>query len=297
MRQKLNYLIEPEPVRALESGLMKLPRHDAVPVDASLLAALQATANAAVDAAAEVTLAWFRQPLAVDNKAAGQHFDPVTQADRGAEEVIRKVVLERFPEHAFLGEESGSHRAGDALTWVVDPIDGTRAFITGSPLWGTLVAVYDGEQVVLGVFDQPFLAERLEGLPDRTTLRDRHGTRVLHSRSDVQLAAAHLQTTAPELFDTPARASAFERLRSRVRLTRFGGDCYSYALLAMGHVDIVVDCGLQPYDIQALIPIVEGAGGRVTDWQGQSAVAGGEVVATANPQLHDDVLRCLAEPL
>lgn len=277
---------------------MKLPVHPAVPVDDELQAALLVTANAALDAAAAITLPRFRQPLMVANKlAAEQRFDPVTEADRGAEAAIRQVVLERFPEHAFLGEESGQREVANALTWVVDPIDGTRAFITGSPLWGTLVSVYDGEKVVLGVLDQPFLAERLIGLPDGTTMHDRQGSRTLRSREEARLADARLQTTSPDLFATPESHSLFTRLSSRVELTRFGGDCYSYALLAMGYVDVVFECGLKPYDIQALIPIVEGAGGCLSNWQGGSAAHGGQVVATANPALHEQVLQCLAEPL
>ncbi len=275
---------------------MKLPRHASVPIDAGLLSALLATAQAAADEAADITMACFRKPLAVRNKAVEQrYFDPVTEADRRAELAIRRVVLDRFPEHAFLGEESDDRQVAGALTWVVDPIDGTRAFITGSPLWGTLISVYDGENVVLGVLDQPFLGERLIGVSGKTTMRDRGGTKALGTRGNARLADARLQTTAPELFASPELAAAFERIRSRAELTRFGGDCYSYALLAMGHVDIVVECGLEPYDIQALIPIVEGAGGCLTDWNGGSAAGGGRVLASANPALHDEALGCLCE--
>lgn len=255
---------------------------------------LLAFAGLLADAAAAVTLSHFRSPLAVDNKRA-QGFDPVTAADRGAEEAIRRLIGEHHPEHGVLGEEAGHKRGGD-LTWVIDPIDGTRAFITGSPLWGTLIALHDGERAVLGVLDQPFLKERFWGVSLPTWreagLVTPSGRRALTTRACAHLGEAVLSTTTIETFKGSERR-AFEGLMGRARLTRFGGDCYQYGLLAHGFMDLVVETGLAPYDIQALIPIIEGAGGAVTDWHGRAADQGGSIVASGDPRAHAAALEAL----
>lgn len=253
-------------------------------------------AHRLADAAALVTLEYFRTPIAVDNKRAGG-FDPVTAADRGAEDAIRRLIEERHPEHGILGEEAGHKRGRSDLTWVIDPIDGTRAFITGSPLWGTLIALNDGERAVIGLLDQPFLKERFWGvsLPTwrESGLVSPKGHQALTTRACARLEDAMLSSTTIEMFQSGERR-AFEHLMGRARLTRFGGDCYQYGLLAHGFMDLVVETSLAPYDIQALIPIIEGAGGAVTDWQGRAADQGGSIVAAGDPRAHALALEALA---
>jgi len=285
--------------------MMLLPRFPKVALSPGLQSRLLATAMRAADAASVPTMAHFRQTLDVENKEQPGSFDPVTIADRQAEEAIKKVVLDEFPEHGFFGEESERRVSTDQPLWIVDPIDGTRAYITGMPLWGTLIGVYDGDDVVLGVLEQPVLQERFiatdfnlvgDSAPSasansRTSeLITVHGRRSLSTRNTQLLGDAIVQTTTPEFFIESGYAEVFERLRNSVSMVRYGGDCYCYALLAMGFVDVVIETGLAPYDIAALIPIVQGAGGIVTSWEGDTAVSGGSVLACANAQLHKQVL-------
>ena len=280
---------------------MLLPKYTKIAVDPALSSRLLDTINRAADAASVPTMANFRQVLNIENKEQPGRFDPVTIADRQAEQAIEEVVLAEFPEHGFFGEENSQLIKTDQPLWIVDPIDGTRAYITGMPLWGTLIAVYDGEDVILGLLEQPVLKERFIATnftpaanhPRSSELITPDGSRSLSTRKSVSLSNAIVQTTAPEFFVDPAHASAFDRVKSAVSMVRYGGDCYCYALLAMGFVDIVVEATLQPYDIAALIPIVEGAGGVVTSWDGTTAVSGGSVLACANAQLHEQVLALL----
>jgi len=269
---------------------MSLPSYNKVPIGLELLAQLTSVAELAADAAAAQTLPKFRQIIDIENKARPGEFDPVTEADKAAERVIKQTVLSHFPDHGFFGEESAQHINTDQPLWVVDPIDGTRAFITGMPLWGTLIAVYDGQDVALGVLDQPFLKERYIGTPSGTALHTPSGVRQLQTRNTVLLERAIAQTTTPDMFKQQKQRDAFEAVNSQVSMMRYGGDCYCYALLAMGFVDIVIEADMQPYDIQALIPIVQGAGGIVSNWQGESVVAGGTVLACATKELHQSVL-------
>lgn len=243
------------------------------------------------DAAAAITLTRFRQSLAVENKLVDTGFDPVTAADRAAEKAMRELITERYPSHGILGEEYGHSSEGNRLTWVLDPIDGTRAFISGLPTWGTLIALYDGVKPVLGVMDQPFTAERYLATAgsDKTTCVHRGKESQLSTRHCHQLSVATMMSTAPDMFDA-VEFEVQQKLAGEVRLMRYGGDCYAYCMLAGGHVDLVVEAGLSTYDIQALIPIVENAGGVVTDWQGGSAVNGGQVLASATQELHQQAL-------
>ncbi len=281
--------------------LMLLPTYAKVDINPSLAEQLISTAMKAADAASVPTMAHFRQALAVENKELPGSFDPVTIADREAERAIKDVVLTQFGEHGFFGEESERQIKTDQPLWIVDPIDGTRAFITGLPLWGTLISVYDGADVVLGILEQPVLQERFIGTrfgasganTGTSELITPTGRRHLATRTNTILADAIVQTTAPEFFAAPDHAAAFDKVRNAVSMVRYGGDCYCYALLAMGFVDIVIEATLQPYDIAALIPIVEGAGGIVTTWDGESAASGGSVVACANAQLHEQVLQLI----
>ena len=247
------------------------------------------------DAAATITLPSFRQPSGVENKLDDNGFDPVTNADRAAEQAMRELIAKRYPSHAILGEDYGHSSDGNKLTnkltWILDPIDGTRAFISGLPTWGTLIALFDGSKPVLGVMDQPFTAERYiasSGTGQTTGIV--HGIESqLHTRDCQYLAQATMMSTAPDMFTT-VEFDTQQNLASEVRLMRYGGDCYAYCMLAGGHVDLVVEAGLSTYDIQALIPIVENAGGVLTDWQGDSAVNGGQVVAAATRKLHQQAL-------
>lgn len=247
-----------------------------------------------VVAAGAATLPHFRVPIAVDDKGE-TGYDPVTAADRDAEAVIRAAIAKAFPDHGIRGEEHGFERGSSRYTWVIDPVDGTRSFITGQLHWGMLVALHDGERVVCGVSHQPYVGETfLATAGGAARFRHAGSERRIATRRCGALVDAILASTSPDLFDTPARAQAFARLRSKVRLTRFGGDCYAYCLLAMGLIDVVVEAGLHAWDIQALIPIVEGAGGVVTAWDGGNCEEGGEVVACGDPALAPYVRALLA---
>ncbi len=281
---------------------MLLPKYSKVEISPALMERLVAVAHQAADAASVPSTANFRQTVDIENKLQGQGFDPVTIADRQAEAEIKTVVQSAFPEHGFFGEESERNIKTDQPMWIVDPIDGTRAYITGMPLWGTLIAVYDGSDAVLGILEQPILKERFVGtcyhsgdlhsqsIKRCAELITPSGTKPLTTRNTQNLDVAIAQTTTPDFFTDQADLKCFQALKDSVSMVRYGGDCYCYALLAMGYIDVVIERLLEPYDIAALIPIVEGAGGKVTDWQGGSAVSGGAVVASANAQLHDKVL-------
>lgn len=259
--------------------------------------------DSALDLAASVTLPKFRQPIDVDNKLS-VGFDPVTEADREAEQVLRDSLMAALPYAGFLGEEdsvptenvSGVRQeiveevTQKQLTWVVDPIDGTRAFITGLPLWGTLVALNDGEQVVFGALDQPWLQERFVGYEGRAERIYKGSRSLLKTRAPRPLNEAIVQTTTPDMFDDESSLAGFNKVRNAVAMTRYGGDCYAYALLAMGGIDAVIESSLQPYDIQALIPIVEGAGGVITNWEGLPCLSGGRVIAAANTAIHSALM-------
>ena len=245
------------------------------------------------DVSGRAILPWFRQRLDVENKLSGGAYDPVTVADKAAEEAMRRLLAERYPEHGILGEEYGREREDAEHVWVLDPIDGTRAFISGLPVWGTLIGLKRDGVPVLGTMHQPFTRERFTGDGRRSWYRGPDGVKALKTRPCASLDEAVLFTTTPSLFKGEERA-AYDRVESRVRLARYGVDCYAYCMVAAGFVDVVVEAGLQPYDIVALIPVIEGAGGIVTDWTGGSAVDGGRVVASGDRRIHDEVLRLIA---
>ena len=246
------------------------------------------------DISAAQILPYFRKRLTVVDKSRGGAFDPVTAADRAAEKAMRAAIEARFPDHGILGEEFPERKGGSSLRWVLDPIDGTRAFIMGSPMWGTLLGLTEDGEPRLGLMNQPFTGERFWSAGKGALTRDPGGrTRKLSSRQCPRLSDAVLTTTHPDLFASRSDAAAFKRLRERVRMTRFGGDCYGYCLLAAGFVDLVVEAGLKSYDIVALIPIIEGAGGRVTTWEGAPATQGGRVIAAGDPRLHEEAMKVL----
>ncbi|SNS24767.1 histidinol-phosphatase [Tropicimonas sediminicola] len=260
--------------------------------DAALDAEIRDTAAALADAARDATLPFFRSAgLAADNKDdAG--FDPVTQADRAAEETMRAVLAERRPEDGILGEEFADRPGTSGLTWVLDPIDGTRAFLSGTPTWGVLIALSDSDGPVYGVIDQPYTGERWEGGLGRAQLTGPRSTQALRARGARPLDQATLFTTFPEVGTLEERA-AFERVSKQARLTRYGLDCYAYGLVALGQIDLVIEAGLHPYDICAPIAVIEASGGVVTDWEGGPAHGGGRVLAAANPEIHASALSVL----
>lgn len=242
--------------------------------------------------AARETLPRFRQAGLVANKLAAG-FDPVTEADRETEKAIRALIRTEFPDHGILGEEFGAEGAENRYVWVVDPIDGTRSFIAGIPLWGTLVGLTENGDAVAGMMVQPFTGELFYANGHGAHYEGPHGRTRLATRATENLADATLCTTTPAIFE-PAQRAAFDRLERQVRLSRYGTDCYAYCMLAAGQVDLVVEAGLQPYDIVALIPIIEQAGGVVTDWSGGPAENGGSIIAAGSAGLHSQALAFLA---
>ena len=262
--------------------------------DPALADDLVATAHALADAARGATLAHFRSAaLGAETKEADR-IDPVTVADRAAEAAMRAVLAERRPQDGVLGEELGALAGTSGLTWVLDPIDGTRAYLSGTPTWGVLIAVSDERGPIYGVIDQPYIGERFSGGFGRAEVTGPQGTAALRTRPPRPLSEAILFTTFPEV-GTAEEGAAFHRLAGQVRLTRYGMDCYAYALVAAGTIDLVVEAGLQAYDVQAPIAVIEAAGGVVTDWRGRPAHAGGRILAAANAEIHAAALAVLAE--
>ncbi len=252
------------------------------------------TAHAMADAARAAVLPYFRSDTLNTESKPGQRFDPVTEADRGAERAMRDILAAMRPMDAILGEEFEATQGTSGLTWVLDPIDGTRGFISGTPTWGVLIALADENGPFYGLIDQPYIGERFEGGFGRAEMTGPQGPRALRVRGNRPLDQSILFSTFPKLGTNPERA-AFEAVSDQVRLTRFGMDCYAYAMLAAGQIDLVIEAGLQAYDIQAPIAVIEAAGGIVTDWQGGPAHAGGRVVAAAGQQQHEAVLEILQQ--
>lgn len=250
------------------------------------------TLHTLADVSAERIMPHFRTRLDVDNKADGR-FDPVTVADKAAEEAIREVLLERFPEHGIIGEEYGSHQPDAQYTWVIDPIDGTRAFIQGLPVWGTLIAFTEHGVPRCGLMNQPFTRERYWSDGAQSYFRGPDGQDAQIQTRASKISDAQMATTDPALFVTSEEVACFDTLSRQVRQCRYGTDCYAYCLLAAGHIDIVIETGLQLYDVAALIPIIEHAGGRATAWDGGTAAHGGQIVACGDPQLHSQVIKLL----
>jgi histidinol phosphatase-like enzyme (inositol monophosphatase family) len=249
-------------------------------------------------AAGREILPHFRVALDVEDKGGPADYDPVTVADRAAETVIRNGIARAYPDHGIRGEEFGWEKGASRYTWVIDPIDGTRSFILGQLHWATLVALHDGERVVAGVAHQPYVGESFVAAAGGTAQWRRGGERrTLRVRGCARLGDAVVACTHPDMFATPPERAAFDRVAAGARLTRWGGDCYSYCLLAMGLIDVVIEASLQAYDVQALIPIVAAAGGVMTTWTGGDCDEGGRVVACGDHRLHAEVLKLLALPV
>jgi len=240
------------------------------------------------DLAAPIATRWFRHPLDIALKSDKS---PVTAADRAVEAAIREAIAARYPDHGILGEEQGRERLDAEVVWVVDPIDGTRSFITGYPLWGTLIAAAVAGVPDVGVISMTAMNERWVARRGAPTLFQGTPCRTRDCRD---LAEARLFTTSPYYFTAEERA-AFEALMPLVHTTRFNGDCYNYGLLASGHIDLVVECRLEPFDYCALVPVVEGAGGVMTDWEGKPLgfESDGRVIAAATPELHAAAMRAM----
>ena len=235
---------------------------------------------------------FFRTSLGVEDKSRGGMFDPVTAADRAAELAMRTLIRKKFPAHGIIGEEFGPERSDAEFVWVLDPIDGTKSFISGMPAWGTLIALTRSGRPVFGMVHQPFIGERFSGDGLAATYRGPAGNRALMVRPCPALAEAVLYTTSPRLMNAADRA-IFARVEELVRLSRYGGDCYSYCMLAAGHVDLVIETELKPHDVAALIPIISGAGGIVTTWNGKAPESGGRIVAAGDRRTHAAALALL----
>lgn len=251
--------------------------------------ALLAFAVEIAEAAAPIALRWFRVPLDVENKQAGG-FDPVTRADREVEAFLRGEIGRRFPGHGVFGEEHGRTPGTEAVEWVIDPIDGTRAFISGATAWGTLIGVLHEGRPVAGVVHVPYLGETFFGSAAGAWMRRGNERRALRTRSTAALGDAILYCTAPETFTDAADRRAFGRVAGRCRMVRYGGDCYSYCLLALGQIDLIVEGSLQPYDILPIMPILAAAGAVVSDAGGGTAAQGGVIVTAASAALHREAL-------
>ncbi len=243
------------------------------------------------DLAGEIVRRHFRRPLAVEIKG---DLSPVTIADREAEAAMRRRLAEAAPDHAIFGEEYGDAENAAGLAWCLDPIDGTKAFLTGRPMFGTLVALLADGAPVLAVIDQPITRDRWTAVRGGGA---RFNGRRVHSRACPELARAAASATSPDMFTTPRQQAALALLRRSVALMVWGGDCIGYALMASGFCDLVIEAGLKTYDFLPLVPVIEEAGGRITDWQGRplSLASGGEVLACGDPKLHEAVLTLLRD--
>ena len=260
-------------------------------IDNRVQGELRACAHKMADAARAAILPLFRTGLVSDNKDA-TGFDPVTQADRAAELAMRDVLAELRPDDGVFGEEFGQTDGVSGLQWVLDPIDGTRGFISGTPTWGVLISVRDATGPLYGIIDQPYIGERFEGGFGHAELIGPMGARALGTSAVADLSDATVLTTFPEV-GTPQDGAGFHAVADRCKLTRYGMDCYGYALVAAGQVELVIEAGLSAYDIQAPIAVVQAAGGIVTDWNGGPAHDGGRAIAAANAQIHAQAVEIL----
>jgi histidinol-phosphatase len=244
-------------------------------------------------ASGDTILPFFRTALAVENKKVGG-FDPVTAADRAAEQTMRAFIRKQFPDHGILGEEYGLERTDAEYVWVLDPIDGTKSFISGMLAWGTLIGLMRFGEPVFGMMHQPFTRERFSGDGGAASYRGPAGNRDLHVRECTSIDNALMYTTSPLLMNRDDRA-AFGNLEDKAKLSRYGGDCYAYCMLAAGLIDLIVETEIKPYDIVAIIPIVAGAGGIITTWENDAAQGGGRIIVAGDKRVHAAALDILAK--
>ena len=261
--------------------------------EAAILTELEPFAVELARAAGDVILPLFRADVENENKAKpGERYDPVTAADRASETAIRKRIGARYPEHGVLGEEFGADRTEAEFVWVIDPIDGTRAFMAGLPLWTTLIALRHQGRPMIGVIAQPYLGEVFVGGPNGSRLLKGDEETRLKTRPCPRLVDATVATTDPGLFDG-AEAGAFTQVRSAARLARFGCDAYAYAMVALGRIDLVIESNLKAWDYEPLIPVVEGAGGKVSNWRGEAVDGSGQIAAAGDVRCLDEALAAL----
>ena len=255
-----------------------------------LSAAIIETAGLLAESARSTALKWFRKPLDIESKTDQT---PVTQADKEAEQLIRDMILQRHPDHSFFGEETGFVEGSSPWRWIIDPIDGTKSFACGKPTFGSLIALTHEDRPILGIIDMPALDERWTGIAGLPAVHNQKPCRTSGLES---LDQAVVLAATPDMFQ-PDEWQVFNRVTSSAKFRNFGTDCYGYGLLALGHADIVMESDLKPYDYMALIPVVEGAGGVITDWQGNSLgdPDNRQVLASASPVLHDRVLELIAQ--
>jgi len=251
------------------------------------------TAVSIAETAGPVALRYFRNPVDVEDKSGGSAFDPVTVADKEVESHIRADLERHFPDHGILGEEEAERESDSAYRWVIDPIDGTRAFISGVPAWGILLGLTFEESCLVGVMHQPYLGETFLGNAEGAWIRRAGSQQAIRTSRTTELGSAIVYCTHPSMFTNAEELQKFETVADESRMMRFGGDCYSHCLLSHGLIDLVIEGSLEPYDIIPLIPIIEGAGGVVTNWQGGDASGGGLIISAANPELHAQALKIL----
>ena len=255
---------------------------------------LVALAHRLADASGAVIRPHFRQRIAVAHKPGVHAFDPVTEADKGAERAIRAIIERERPDDGVLGEEYGEKRGTNNYRWVLDPVDGTRAFITGRHEWGSLIALEENEMPVLGILDQPVLGERYVGVNGHAMLHQNGEIARLKTRECAGIADAILCVTDPTAYFTPAQQAAFARVKSAARMTRYSGDCYLFAALALGFLDSIIEANFHRWDIAALMPLVEGAGGVVTAWDGGDCRDGKTILAAGDRRMHEAAMKLLA---
>jgi myo-inositol-1(or 4)-monophosphatase len=252
-----------------------------------------AGAQAAADLAAQLTLAAYKKGPVAENKNDGTMFDPVTAADRDTELLIRDYIQTNFPQDGIVGEEFSETVGQNGWKWCVDPIDGTRAFVAGVPVWSTLIGIFHNDVPLIGLIDHPAFAERYMGASGKAWKQTAEGISPLKSRPCARIDDAILSCTEPLAMFSQGQLAAYEIIRKTARFSRLGLDAYGYALTASGRVDLVIEAQLKPYDIAALIPIVEGAGGKITDWHGGPAhkigMEGGAVVCAGDPDLLEQI--------
>lgn len=254
---------------------------------------LIAFANCLADASGAVIRPFFRQRIAVAHKPGLRAFDPVTEADKGGERAIRAIIEHDRPDDGILGEEYGEKPARNGMRWVLDPVDGTRAFITGRHEWGSLIALEDKEVPVLGILDQPVLGERYLAVNGRAVLLEGEKRTPLKVRECAGIKDAILCATDPSAYFTPDQQAAFARVKAHARMTRYGGDCYLFAALALGFVDIIIEAGFNRWDVAALIPLVEGSGGTITSWSGGDCRDGKTILACGDSRVREEAIKLL----
>ena len=254
-----------------------------------------ALAQKMADKAAKIAMSQFRKTELVKNKAGPEGFDPATRADIDIETCMREMIQQAFPDHSIHGEELGLvQKSPDAPLWMLDPIDGTRNYFAGSLFWGILIALSKNDSVRLGIIDHPPTGERFVAENGKGFWQQGAQTRPLKVRQNVPLEQAVLAATTPQMFLQKGELEAFNEISHRAAITLYGGNCYFYGLLALGQIDLVIESALQPYDVHALIPIIEAAGGIITNWQNDDPRAGGQIIAAASAELHEAALNMLA---